>query len=122
MIFQTFWQIFRIIYVLEGHQYIHENVVLFLHRVLLNPDLHPPSKAPRQTLPKFEDFSPLDPSGAYILQASVRLMDNPGPDIVNRGQAELLKFQNDIKGVVDLKLTDRLALDTRVKSSAVKYQ
>lgn len=108
-------------YVVEGHQYIHENVILFLHRVIVDPEINHLT-APHHTLSQFATFDPLDPSGAYILQASVRLTDNPGPDIIARGQAELLKFQNDIKGVVDLKLVDRLALDARVKSSAVMYR
>ena len=57
----------------------------------------------------------LDPSGAYILEAKIRLSDGSNASLVTVGQQELGRFQNRMKGVVELKPPDRLALDTRVK-------
>ena len=57
----------------------------------------------------------IDSSGAYILQASVRVMDGTKPEIVTAATKELLAAQTELKGVVRLRVVDRLALDTRVK-------
>ncbi|KAF2759781.1 hypothetical protein EJ05DRAFT_498982 [Pseudovirgaria hyperparasitica] len=106
-------------HILEGHRYVHKNVVILLHRLLTYHEL-PPSQSPVATLPSYESLKPVDPSGAYIMQTSVRLVDNAGPDNLGRGQEELVKFQGTMKGIVELQVVDRLALDTRVKYNAAQ--
>lgn len=102
-------------YVLEGHRFIHNNVILLLHRVLqfsaeakreiMSQSSNPPCNMPR----------PLDDSGGYILQASVRLQDKGKPEVLTAGLNELENFKARMKGVVDLKAPDRLSLDTRLR-------
>lgn len=57
----------------------------------------------------------LDLSGSYILQASVRVQDGSKPESMTLGITELQAFKEMMKGVVDLEVGDRLAMDTRVK-------
>ena len=66
-------------------------------------------------LPSFDMLKPLDPSGSYIFQASVLLADGANPAIVNLGLSEIDAAKTRLKGVVNLDIPDRLALDTRVK-------
>ena len=57
----------------------------------------------------------LDPSGAYVLQAAVRIQDGSKVETMTKGTNELLALKEMLKGVVDMEVGDRLALDTRVK-------
>ncbi len=58
---------------------------------------------------------PLDPSGTYMLQASVRVQDGSRPDIMSKGIQELLALKEALRGCVELDVGERLALDTRVR-------
>ena len=57
----------------------------------------------------------LDPSGTYLLQAGVKVQDGSKVEIMNKGMNELLNLKETLKGVVNLDVGDRLAMDTRVK-------
>ena len=120
-------------YILDGHRLIYNNVVLLLHRLLKFPapdfanpsdqmsisngDAKTPAKvsAPRPTIPPLNSMQPFDSNGSYVLQASVRVMDGTKPELVTSATKELLAVQSELKGVVGLRVVDRLALDTRVK-------
>lgn len=60
-------------------------------------------------------LQPLDESGAYLLQAAVRVQDGSKPEDMNKGQSELLGFKESMRGSVDLRVVDRLSLDTRFR-------
>jgi len=102
-------------YYLEGHRYVHKNIVILLHRILQEPGVRPIQKALNPSLPPFESITPLDPSGSYILQASIRVNDQAGTALIDAGVEELKAFKNLMKGCVELDAPDRLLLDTRVK-------
>lgn len=74
-----------------------------------------PISSPRKSLPPYGSLVPLDPSGGYVLQASARVQDGTKPESINLGINELKAFKDMMKGVVELEIGDRLALDTRVK-------
>ena len=71
--------------------------------------------APRNKLPAFDSLNLLDESGAYLLEASLLLGQDLKPEIETKGTNELRDFQSRIKGMVNLKVPERLSLDTRVK-------
>jgi len=98
---------------IEGHRFILGNVILFLHRYRRFPATT--AAQLDDELPPWDKMQLLDPSGAYLLQATVRLSDGANADIVNLGLGELEGVQNTLKGVVDLAVPERLSLDTRVK-------
>ncbi|KAI9829082.1 MAG: Mediator of RNA polymerase II transcription subunit 18 [Thelocarpon impressellum] len=102
-------------YILEGHRVIHNNVILLLHRVLQFPPSDGGEQGARQKLPPFESLVPLDPSGTYILQASIRVHDGSKPESMTLGINELKGLKDVMRGVVDLEVGDRLALDTRFR-------
>ena len=58
----------------------------------------------------------LDGSGAYTLHAAVCVADASKPDVVNRATSELLHFKRIMRGIVDMRVVERLSLDTRVRS------
>ena len=95
---------------------ILDDTVLFLHRVLNYPPgwLKDPSR-PTDSLPSLEQLVPLDPSGNYILQASITVQD-VNPDMLRVAAHRLLRVKDHLKSVAKLEPGDRLALDTRVKS------
>ena len=96
-------------YVVQGQQFVHNNVVLHLHRAMsaTNSQNHD-ADYPR-------DLLPVDESGAYILHAYVRVQDGTVPDVVSKGTAELMQLKELLRGAIDLRVVDRLSLDTRVK-------
>lgn len=85
-------------------------------RMLLMPDaVAARPKLEASSLPPASEFKPLDASGAYTLHAAVRVLDASKPEVVTRATNELLQFKETMKGVVDMRVVDRLALDTRLK-------
>ena len=80
-------------YYIEGHQFVHENVVVFLHRILHEPGVRSLETTPKEHLPPFSHLHPLDPSGAYILEAKIRVQDLNNPTLVDLGVEELKAFQ-----------------------------
>jgi mediator of RNA polymerase II transcription subunit 18 len=102
-------------YYIEGHRFVHGNVIIFLHRVLHEPGVRNIEEAPKTDLPSFASLQLLDISGAYILEAKVRVQDFKNATVLEGGVNELKEFQKQMKGCVELGLPDRLSLDTRVK-------
>jgi mediator of RNA polymerase II transcription subunit 18, fungi type len=105
-------------YYIEGHRFVHGSVVILLHRVLHEPGVRSLQTEPKVDLPAFSALQPFDPSGAYILEAKVRVQDLNTPAVLENGVGQLKAFQQQMKGCVELDLPDRLALDTRVKYKA----
>lgn len=100
-------------YVVEGHKFVFNNVVFFLHRLLQFPS--PGPTGIDSTLPSFHMLKPLDPSGAFLFEATVLLSDGTNPEVVKLGLKEIDMAKSRLNGVVNLDIPDRLALDTRVK-------
>ncbi|KAL5120564.1 hypothetical protein ACEQ8H_001583 [Pleosporales sp. CAS-2024a] len=102
-------------YFVQGHRFVHGNVIVFLHRVLHEPGVRSLQQKPKTKLPDFAALQLLDMSGAYILEAKVRVQDFKDAATLESGVNELKEFQKQMMGCVELSLPDRLSLDTRVK-------
>ena len=98
-------------YTISGHRFTHHSISLLLYRIFLPASIEKNDSAsdglPQPRL--------LDPSGTYILQASVRVQDGSKVETMTKGVNELLGLKETLKGVVELEIGDRLALDTRVR-------
>ena len=98
-------------YTISGHRFTHHSIFLILYRIFLPASMDENDSAsdgpPQARL--------LDPSGTYILQASVRVQDGSKVETMTKGVNELLSLKETLKGVVELEIGDRLALDTRVR-------
>lgn len=57
----------------------------------------------------------LDASGAYVMEASVKVRDGQDLKTMSKGVEELVAFRDVMRGCVDLEVGDRLSLDTRVR-------
>jgi mediator of RNA polymerase II transcription subunit 18, fungi type len=90
------------------------NIIIFLHRVLQREkQVDPPSiNTPVSTASA--DLKPLDHTGGYILEAKIRLSES-SPALIKTGEDQLTGLRNRLKGVIEMKAPERLALDTRVK-------
>ncbi|KAI5286052.1 Mediator of RNA polymerase II transcription subunit 18 [Ascosphaera acerosa] len=75
----------------------------------------PASRRPHEHLPPLADMQPVDPSGAWLLQASLTIADGAKPDLIRTGGERLVALRNRLRGLAVLDTVDRLALDTRVK-------
>ena len=102
-------------YYVEGHRFVLDNVVIFLHRILQEPGVRSLETSPKNILPSFADLQPLDPSGAYILEAKIRIKDINDTAVADLGVGELNRFKAQMKGCVELDPPERLLLDTRVR-------
>lgn len=93
---------------ISGHRFTHHSTSIVLYRISLPASIDSTSDGlPQARL--------LDPSGTYILQASVRVQDGSKVETMTKGVNELLSLKETLKGVVELEIGDRLALDTRVR-------
>lgn len=102
-------------YYVQGDRLVHGNVVMFLHRILHEPGVRSLEKAPKVHPPALAALQPFDPSGAYILEAKVRVLDFNNQAVLEEAVTELKDFQKQMKGCVELDIPDRLSLDTRVR-------
>jgi mediator of RNA polymerase II transcription subunit 18 len=102
-----------------GHRVVHNNVVIQLFRLYTIPRASSGQRLrPFSALKGFSDSSLLalvDPSEAFILQATVRVQDGSNPESMSLAVGELQAFKDLTKGVVELEPGDRLAMDTRVR-------
>lgn len=114
-VYSLTWNRFVTEFFVEGHRLIRGNVVIFLHRVLHQPGVRNLQEAPKAKLPSFASLQLLDSSGAYILEAKVRVQDGRDSNLLDAGANELQAFQKEMKGCVELSVPDRLSLDTRVR-------
>ncbi|KAK6524318.1 Mediator of RNA polymerase II transcription subunit 18 [Orbilia ellipsospora] len=94
-------------YILAGSYFVYHNIYITLTRTLV------PSK-PLSPFPK-EALQPLDSADANVLQASIKVLSANEQETMNKGVEELKMLRNELKGVADLELGDRLSLDTRVR-------
>ncbi|KAL2810576.1 mediator complex, subunit Med18 [Aspergillus granulosus] len=102
-------------YVVEGDVFIHNDIVIFLHRVLQYPVHGQEPHEPRRQLPSFRDMSLLEKTGSYILQAAITVQDGNNQELMRTASQHLFGLREQLKSAVRLEHADRLSLDTRAK-------
>jgi len=100
-----------------GHRFVSGNVVIRIFRVLLTAQQFPADKILEGPPLPVSALEVLDPSGTYVVEVSVRMEDRKNTKIAQQAIAELVGFKQSVEGVLDLRVPDRLALDTRVKDA-----
>ncbi|KAF9886228.1 Mediator of RNA polymerase II transcription subunit 18 [Aspergillus nanangensis] len=102
-------------YVVEGDIFIHNDIVIFLHRVLHYPTEGQEPNEPRRILPPFETMTPLERTGSYVLQAAITVQDGGNQEMMKTASQHLFGLREQLKSAVRLEQADRLSLDTRAK-------
>jgi mediator of RNA polymerase II transcription subunit 18 len=100
-----------------GHRFVTGNVIVRIFRVLLTQQQLPTDRVLEGPPLPLSELQLLDPSNTYMVEVSVRMEDRKNTKIAEQAIAELLQFQNAVEGVIDLRVPQRLALDTRVKGA-----
>lgn len=102
-------------YLVEGDMFIHNDIVIYLHRVLHYPNTPGEEREPRRQLPAFQQMAPLEKSGSYVLQASITVQDGSNQETMKTASQHLFGLREQLKSAVRLEMADRLSLDTRAK-------
>jgi mediator of RNA polymerase II transcription subunit 18 len=102
-------------YYTEGHEFVNDNVVVHFYRILHEPGVRALESTPKRTLPSLDALKPFDPSGAYIVDTTLRILDLNDSVMAQAGVDEMNRFRAQLKGCVELKALERIRLDTRVK-------
>lgn len=100
---------------MEGDIFVHNDIVIFLHRVLNFPSTDQETREPRRQLPSLADMIPLEKTGSYILQASIAVQDGSNQETMKTASQHLFGLREQLKSAVRLEQADRLSLDTRAK-------
>jgi len=100
-----------------GHRFVIGNVIVRIFRVLSTQQQIPADKVLEGPPLLLSDLQLFDPSNTYMVEVSVRMEDRKNTKIADQAYAELLTFQRTVDGVIDLRVPQRLALDTRVKDA-----
>lgn len=95
--------------------FIHNDIVLNLHRVLHYPTTPGEENQPRHQMPTLQQMAPLEKSGSYVLQASMMVQDGSNQETMKTASQHLFGLREQLKSAVRLEMADRLSLDTRVK-------
>ncbi|KAL8885543.1 MAG: hypothetical protein Q9215_006615 [Flavoplaca cf. flavocitrina] len=113
---------------LKGHRLTHNSTSILLFQPLI-PNSPAPISSTKNTTPNSTPAPipttttssapntkphPLTPN-AYILQLSILITDGTKPALMERGVKELIALKELLKGVVEVDLVERGALDTRVR-------
>jgi mediator of RNA polymerase II transcription subunit 18, fungi type len=72
------------------------------------------------TVPDNSKLTPLDPSGGFILQASIEIADSNSTELKEKASQQILAMKETLRASVNLLPGDRLALDTRVPVRRVR--
>lgn len=100
-------------HVLEGQRFILEDAVILIFKLLQFPKSE--YKHPVPTLPSRQEMRSLDPSEAYVLQATVNMEENSSPELLSLGERKILRLKDYLRPLVKLAPVDRLSLDTRLR-------
>lgn len=104
-------------YLTDGHRFIHNNIVIRIYRIKLVPEgtgALEPLDAP---LPAPEELKLLDQSGTWMMEVFIRIADGTNSKLLGEATKELLALQREVEGAIDLRVPERLSLDTRVPGS-----
>lgn len=107
------WYMYKSQYATLGHRFVYGNIIIRITR-LFSPQT-PSDDALQAPLRSTEGLALVDPSGSFMVEATIRVADPSNSKIADQAKQELLAFQTYMDGVLDLYAPDRLALDTRVK-------
>ncbi|KAF2273224.1 uncharacterized protein EI97DRAFT_496154 [Westerdykella ornata] len=102
-------------YYVSGHRFMHGNIELTLYRILHEPDVRLSQTAPKIVLPSLDDLKLVDPSGAYLVEAKLRVEDINIEPLARQCCQEMNEFREMMKGCVNFEAPDRLELDYRLK-------
>ncbi|RAL09481.1 mediator of RNA polymerase II transcription subunit 18 [Aspergillus homomorphus CBS 101889] len=103
-------------YMVEGDVFVQNDIVIFLHRVLLYPPAGPQeAHGPRRSLPAYHELTPLERTGSYVLQAAITVQDGGNQEMMKTASQHLFGLREQLKSAVRLEQADRLSLDTRAK-------
>jgi len=99
----------------SGHYLVYNHVLLRFYQCLrLIP--HDPGAKQSIGLPLGDyERRPLDTSGAYVLEACLRIEDGTDTDVMSRGTEEMKRIREELDGCVELRAIERLSLDTRFR-------
>ncbi|MCJ1279118.1 Mediator of RNA polymerase II transcription subunit 18 [Puttea exsequens] len=114
-------------YLLQGHRFTYQNTSLLLYRVFVpttasdvtttktNPEQYNNNVSDNAGLIDMAQQRLLDASGTWVLQAGLRVQDGSKVETMAQGVNELVGVREMLRGVVELEIGERLAMDTRVK-------
>lgn len=100
-----------------GHRFVSGNVVVRIFRLLWTQQSLATDKVLEGPPLPLTELQVLDPSGTYMVEVSMRMEDRKNTKIAQEAIAELERFRASVEGVIDLRVPDRLALDTRIKDA-----
>jgi mediator of RNA polymerase II transcription subunit 18 len=100
-----------------GHRFVSGNVVVRIFRVLVTTRQVPADAILEGPPLSVQELEVLDASGTFMVEVSVRVEDRKNTKIAEQAVGELMGFKRSVEGVIDLRVPDRLALDTRVKDA-----
>lgn len=108
-------------YSVRGHRVYHRETTVFSYQVFrpLEQAVSQPAIASRLdqlglSLRDPSTLHPVDPSGAYLVQASVDVVDGNVQALKDQAIQQLGDIAHVLRAAIDLRVADRLALDTRI--------
>lgn len=101
-------------YTLYGTRFTQNNIDLRIQHALVDQSIQELSSPPAVSNP-VETMQAIDDSGGYILQASIRVLDDSKPEVMSTAYNELQDLKDTLRGLVELDLGDRIAMNTRIR-------
>lgn len=74
----------------------------------------PSTYAPAKQLPTWNNLTPVDMQGRWIMQVKTHVLQDNKPDEIRKAQDKLMALRNELEGVFDFRAIDRKVHDTRI--------
>jgi hypothetical protein len=102
-------------YLVVGDKFYDQDMTLFAYRVLPLPEVSADALSfTHLSLPPADRLGQVDGSGAWVLEASIEVVDGNNPELKDRATRQLMALKETLRPSLALVVGDRLALDTRV--------
>ena len=111
-------------YFTDNYRFIHNNVIITVWQTLIPPRTGPATAGVVVDAALFgspfppEALTKVDQAGGWTMHAAVRVLLTSAAEVENTNLAmgELRTLKDALKGICELDVIERLALDTRVKT------
>lgn len=102
-------------FVAPTQRFVYNNIIIRISRPYSVPEGHGALEPLDAPILPLSDCKPVDPSGSYLFEASIRVEDGKNSKLTEAAMTELLSFKKQVEGAIDLRVPERLSLDPRVK-------
>ncbi|ODV96853.1 hypothetical protein PACTADRAFT_32353 [Pachysolen tannophilus NRRL Y-2460] len=105
---------------IKGVRFYHNDIIIEIYRIYVKSDnistVIVPIGEKEQDLAKLYKLELLDKTGKFFVKCFVNVERQTGVESITKANKQLDLLKNELSGLIDLEIPDRIAMDSRVNS------